>query len=399
MVAYTFYETDNRVRRYAETLARSGKHVDAFVLRRAEQRASEVICGVHVHRIQRRVVDETGPVTYLVKLLTFLVRSAFFLTVRHLRRPYALIHVHSVPDFEVFSALVPRLMGAKVILDIHDIVPELYASKFGISQQSIVFRLLLFIERFSMRFANHTIVANHLWHERLITRSVSPEMCTTILNYPDPTIFWRRTHVTGSNTDHFVLFYPGTLSWHQGVDLLIAAVGRLREAEPGLRLVICGDGPERKKLEAMVDALRLRDRVIISGGMALEKVAEMMTRADLGVEPKRRKSFANEALSTKIFEFMAMGVPVLASDTVINRRYFGEGLVEFFASDDIDALVTSISKLMHNATLRDQLRTRGLGYVAQNNWTVKKIEYLQLTDTLVNERDRTIAIHEPTPGG
>jgi glycosyltransferase involved in cell wall biosynthesis len=398
MVAYTFYETDNRVRRYAETLARRGDHVDAFVLRRAGQGPSEVICGVHVHRIQRRVVDETGPLTYLAKLLTFLIRSAFILTVRHLRGPYALIHVHSVPDFEVFSALIPQLMGAKVILDIHDIVPELYASKFGISQQSMAFRLLVWMERLSMRFADHVIVANHLWHERLITRSVPPEKCTTILNYPDPAIFRRQSRIKLPNAGDFVLFYPGTLSWHQGVDLLIAAVERLREAEPGLRLVICGDGPERKKLEAMVDALQLRDRVIISGGMAIEKVAEMMTQADLGVEPKRKKSFANEALSTKIFEFMAMDVPVLASDTVINRRYFCEGLVEFFASDDIDDLVTGISKLMHNAALRDQLRKCGIGHIEENNWTVKRIEYVRLADALVNELDQTIAIHEAAPG-
>ena len=140
MVAYTFYEPDNRVRRYAETLVKRGDSVDAIVLRQKGQSPFDVIGGVHVHRIQQRVINEGNPLTYLIKLLLFLLRSAWMLAWRHLRAPYDLIHVHSVPDFQVFATLIPRLMGAKVILDIHDIVPELYASKFRISQESLLFR-------------------------------------------------------------------------------------------------------------------------------------------------------------------------------------------------------------------------------------------------------------------
>src|SRR5262245_38971546 len=130
MVAYTFYESDNRVRRYAESLAQRGDRVDAIVIGRPGQASYEVIHGVHVHRIQNRVIGERGPLSYLVKLLLFFIRSGVFVASRHLADPYHVIHVHSVPDFQVFAALLPRLTGAKIILDIHDIVPELYASKF-----------------------------------------------------------------------------------------------------------------------------------------------------------------------------------------------------------------------------------------------------------------------------
>src|ERR1035437_7972695 len=135
MLAYTFYETDNRVRRYAEALVKRGDQVDAIALAREGQPSFEVIQGVRVFRIQKRVIDETGPISYLIKLLAFFFRSAWFLTVRHLREPYDIIHVHSVPDFEVFATFIPRLLGARVILDIHDIVPEFYASKFNIRSE------------------------------------------------------------------------------------------------------------------------------------------------------------------------------------------------------------------------------------------------------------------------
>src|SRR5579872_5282712 len=132
MLAYTFYDADNRVRRYAEALVRRGDHVDAIALAREGQPAFEIIQGVRVYRIQTRRIAETGPFSYLIKLLLFFVRSAWFITAQHMHEPYQLIHVHSVPDFEVFATLIPRLTGARIILDIHDIVPEFYASKFKV---------------------------------------------------------------------------------------------------------------------------------------------------------------------------------------------------------------------------------------------------------------------------
>jgi len=140
MLVYSFYENDNRVRRYAETLAARGDVVEVIALRRPHQSSEDLVRGVRVFRIQRRERNERGRLSYISRLLLFFFRSAIFLSWRHLRNPYQLIHVHSVPDFEVFAALLPKLTGCKVILDIHDIVPEFYASKFQVSEHSLLFK-------------------------------------------------------------------------------------------------------------------------------------------------------------------------------------------------------------------------------------------------------------------
>src|ERR1700739_516631 len=106
MVAYTFYESDNRVRRYAEALAKRGDQVDVIALRREGQPRSEIIRWVRVHRIQVRRIDERGPFSYLRKLVAFFVRSMWWLSVHGLKKPFDVIHVHSVPDFEVFATLL-----------------------------------------------------------------------------------------------------------------------------------------------------------------------------------------------------------------------------------------------------------------------------------------------------
>ncbi len=383
MLAYTFYESDNRVRRYAETLAKRGDRVDAIVLRREGQAKFENIAGVRVHRIQNRVRNERSPISYLLKLLMFFWRSAWVVTKLHLSRRYDLIHVHSVPDFEVFATVIPRLMGARVILDIHDIVPEFYASKFKVTPNSAVFRLLVWLEKLSIAYCHHVIISNHIWQSRLTERSVRPEKCTAIINYPDLALFSRRPK-TPSTNNHFVICYPGTLNWHQGVDRMIGAVALLREKAPNLRCWIIGDGPDFEKLKAMVEKERLEEQVTMNGAVSIEKVAETMALVDLGVVPKRSDSFGNEAFSTKIMEFMAMGVPVLASRTAIDQYYFTGQLVQFFESDSVRDLADKILDLMSNPARCDSLRAHGAEFIRQNNWGVKKKEYLDLVDRLVN---------------
>lgn len=385
MVAYTFYEADNRVRRYAEALTSRGDEVDAVVLRHEGQAPFEIIRGVHVYRVQVRVVDETSPLTYLVKLLIFFLRSAWILLVRTIRDPYDIIHVHSVPDFEVFASMVPRLRGSRIILDIHDIVPEFYASKFKVGERSITYRILLLIEKLSSAYSSHVIISNHLWYSKLVRRSVKPEKCTAIINFPDTSIFYRRPRAV-SSTGQFVLCYPGTLNQHQGVDVAIRAVALVREKMPNIKFLIFGDGPDREKLKAIIKQQRLEDCVTISGFVTIEEIAKTMADVDIGVVPKRSDSFGNEAFSTKIMEFMAMGVPVVASNTRIDRYYFNDQLVQFFNSEDVDDLASKILELAHDSAKCDALRSNAARFIEQNNWDVNKGEYLDLVDRLVRTK-------------
>jgi glycosyltransferase involved in cell wall biosynthesis len=383
MVAYTFYETDNRVRRYAETLAKRGDEVDAVALRRDGQPDFEIIRGVRVYRIQERRVNETGPLTYLIKLLLFFIRSMWFLAKHSIPARYDCIHVHSVPDFEVFAAFIPWLLGTRIILDIHDIVPEFYASKFKVSQRSIVFRLLIFAEKLSTAFADHVIISNHLWGKKLIQRSVPARKCSVIINYPDPSIFFPRPRKAPH--DGFLLCYPGTLNSHQGIDVAVLAVEKLRGSQPRVKLLIVGDGPDRDTVKRLVEEHNLNDDVTLQGFVPLEHVSEIIADADLGVVPKRRDSFGDEAFSTKIMEFMMMNVPVVASETTIDRYYFNDELIQFFESGNSEDLAAKVLDLARNKAKRDALSASAKTFVDANTWDVKKHEYLDIVDRLTSK--------------
>jgi glycosyltransferase involved in cell wall biosynthesis len=132
----------------------------------------------------------------------------------------------------------------------------------------------------------------------------------------------------------------------------------------------------------MIAERKLEDRVSLTGLVPLENVAEIMATIDAGVVPKRTDSFGNEAFSTKIMEFMAMGAPVIASRTRIDEYYFNEDLVEFFTSGDAPDLAEKIMDLAQSQARRDELRANALRFIATNNWDVRKQEYFELVDGL-----------------
>lgn len=383
VVAYTFYESDSRVLRYAEALAHRGDSVDVIALRRTGQCSFEVINDVRVHRIQERTLNERAKLDYAVKIVSFFMKSALLLSKMMLKKKFDLLHIHSVPDFLVFASLLPKLAGAKVILDIHDILPEFYLSKFNGKKESPLFKGLLAVEKASAAFSDHVIIANHLWEKKLTSRSLVPRKCTTILNYPDRSIFHQKPRTY--DTDKFVVMYPGTLNWHQGLDIAVRAAAKVRNTLPSFELHIYGEGDSKNRLKELVRELGLEDIVHIRNTVPLRSIAELMANASMGIVPKRRDSFGNEAFSTKILEFMSLGVPVLVADTDIDRYYFNDDNVKFFKSGDVQDLADSIICIAKNKSMRESIIYHALNFVNDMSWDKKKYNYLNLVDNLVSD--------------
>jgi hypothetical protein len=184
--------------------------------------------------------------------------------------------------------------------------------------------------------------------------------------------------------------YPGTLNYHQGVDIAISAFGMVRELIPLAEFHIYGDGPERSNLCALVSCLGLQGRVVLHRFMSITEISKIMSQADVGIIPKRNDSFGDEAFSTKSFEFMAVGVPLIMSETTIDKYYFNSSVVEFFKPNDKIDLSSKMLMLYNNPERRRLLKERSREFVAINDWSHKKKEYLDLLDKLVHQQEQKI---------
>jgi glycosyltransferase involved in cell wall biosynthesis len=382
MVSHSNYESDNRVRRYAEALAKRGDRVDVIALcgDRAQLGTAE-IGGVQIHRVQHRERNETSKWTFAHRLLRFFVGSSFLLTCLHYRVRYDLIHVHNIPDFLIFAAWYPKWTGAKLILDIHDIVPEFFASKFGAKPGSGYVRALKLLERASTAFADHVIVSNHLWHETLVSRSFLQGKSSVFINHVDPAIFYRRTRTRNDGT--IVIIFPGSLQWHQGVDVAIKAFSQVKIRVPTAEFHIYSDSRSRRHdLHELAARLGVAESVKWWDAVPIDEIPEIIVNADVGVVPKRADSFGNEAYSTKIMEFMSQGVPVVVSRTKIDTFYFEESMVHFFPSGNDHAMAEAMLQVIESKPLRDGLISKGLEYAEDHSWTGRKREYFDLVDSL-----------------
>jgi glycosyltransferase involved in cell wall biosynthesis len=380
MLGYTFYEIDSRVQQYARALVERGDEVDFIGLQKLDQSAEGLVEGVRIFRIQRREFDEKSKVSYLLKLLRFFVSSSMLLSRKHLRNRYDLIHVHSVPDFLVFAACLPRLTGAKIVLDIHDVIPEFYATKFNAPPGSLSFRLLLLLEKICAAFAHHVIIANDIWREKLVSRALRASKCTTILNYPRQLV--RQGSKPQKPESKFIILYPGSLNYHQGVDVAIQAFALVKNSIPESEFHIYGEGAEHANIARLIQRLGLEKGVFLRPYVSHQEILRIMADADLGIDPKRTDGFANEAFGGKIFEFMALGVPMVVSDTRTNKHYFNESVVRFCRGGDAEDLARSILAVHENKQATSRLVRSASEFVRGYEWDVQKLIYLGLVDSL-----------------
>jgi glycosyltransferase involved in cell wall biosynthesis len=382
MITHSFYETDNRVTRYAEALAERGDQVDVIALRRSpSSRAIETLNGVHVSRIQYRFKkSEQTTAAYFWPMLRFLIASSCRLTNRHLKRPYDVLHIHNMPDFLVFAAWYPKLTGVKLILDIHDIVPELYGSKFGAGRRKGTMTLLKCMERISATFANHVIVSNHLWLEKYTSRTRTAHRSSVYINNVDTRVY--RPNRTRPDDGRLIILFPGGLQWHQGLDIALNAFSKISPELPNVVFHIYGDGNMKGALVKQAAELGLNGKVQFFDPVPIHEIVKVMANADLGVVPKRADSFGNQAYSTKIMEFMSLGVPVVVSKTEIDQYYFNDSVVRFFESGNINALAEAMVEILKNPERRREQVANALVYSERHGWDSRKASYLSLVDSL-----------------
>jgi glycosyltransferase involved in cell wall biosynthesis len=208
-----------------------------------------------------------------------------------------------------------------------------------------------------------------------------------VRNYPDLDVFVDLPKRERHSGDKLQLTYPGSLNWHQGLDVAIRAFARVADQMPEAEFHIYGEGPAKPSLIDLAKKLNLQDRVIFHNYKATRDIARVMANTDIAIEPKRATSaFGNEALSTKILEFMAVGVPVIASKTKIHAYYYDDSVIQYYENDDDASLAAGILRLRNDAILRERLVTNARKYVRENNWDTCKQEYLALVDDLSKSR-------------
>jgi glycosyltransferase involved in cell wall biosynthesis len=382
MVVHAYYPlAETRVQREAETLVRAGFDVDVICLRDEGERPRDRWGGVAIHRLRARV-DKRGLAAQLLSYLRFLVLATCRLTRLHLRRPYQTIQVHNLPDFLVFCAVVPKLQGVPVILDLHDLMPEFFAGRFG-PDRPVIAQIVRWQERLACRFADHVITVSEHWRQALVARGVPAARCSVVMNLADERIFHppARTGRSRSRPSGaaFRLLYHGTVTHRYGLDLAVRAVARLRDDIPGIRLTILGQGDQMPELVDLVRTLRLDGHVDLQDRLLpAEALPEVIAAADLGIVPYRDDVFTDGLVPTKLLEYAAMALPCVAARTTAIESTLGDSVAAYSAPGDVEALTRTIRELWQDPAAAERLAAGSRRFTRRHNWTQEGRDYAAL---------------------
>ncbi len=386
MVAYTYYSSDPRVQREAEALASRGDEVIFFCLRKPGEPSSERIREVEVRHLPMARYRGGNGLLYMGSYLLFLFLAQFALTLAHLRKAFDLVHANNMPDFMAFVGLWTRAMGCPLILDIHDVMPELYQGKFSVKASHPMIRMLRFQERISAALASRVLTSEHTKKEALIEHGIDAEKIEVLLNLPDSRIFKREEAASGSPNGSFRLINHGTIAHRLGLDIAIRAVAEIGDAIPGLRLDIIGEGDHREELLRLRAELKLEDQVHFSDGFVpVEELPPLIRQADLAVIPSRPDVSTRYMLPTKLLEYAILGVPAVVAPTYTIRHYFDESSVEFFDPENPRSLAEKIIALHGDPDRRKRLAEGSARFFETYDWPVHKKVYLDLVDSLVQK--------------
>lgn len=384
VVRQYYYPLDIRVRREVEALLQAGYEVDVVCLRGRDESARETVGALTVHRLPLGH-ERGGAVSYLVRYSSFLLLASLVVAWLHLRRRYAVVQVHSLPDLLVLAGAFPRATGARLVLDLHEVMPEFFATKFGKPASHPLVRLVARGEQLSIRLADRVMTCTDQMRDVFVQRGADPDKISVLLNAADESVFDVERYPNVPDPQHFTLVCHGSIEERYGLDLVVEAVAQLRDELPGLRFRVFGDGAARPALLRQVEVLGLSDRVWVSDGFVpMDELLEGLASADAGVVAMRRDAFRDLTQCNKMYEYLALRLPVISSRTRSVEAYFGDDAVAFFGPGDVDDLVRVVRRLHDDVALRAALVTSGTAALQPYRWSEQRRRYHLLLQELLD---------------
>ena len=351
MITQSAYPYDPRVRREAEVLESAGYEVDVLCLPIEGDERIYKNGKVTAYRIRKHPKSQEKIISYLTLTISFFFKAFIVLNRLHRKRKYNAVQIHNMPEFHVFAAILQKITGVPVVLDIHDLTPELFMEKWP-EKSKYFMPLIKLLEKLSCQFSNKVITVTEECKKNLIERGVPPDKITLVLNTANSQIFSynvnREFYRISSNAK---LLYHGTVAKRFGLHVAIEAIPEILKVIPNTKFYIYGkaDASYKAYLEELIALLNLQENVIIRESISWEELVTVMNYCDIEIVPYISSTYMNLSLSTKLFESASIGLAVVATELKSLRDVFEDSCVQYFNDSEPLDLAEKVISLCHNA--------------------------------------------------
>ena len=353
-----------------------GHNVSIIALRDPKEAKEAIIDGVKVHRLgfQKK---RSGILRYLFEYTTFFLLSFFKLNALDMKEKFDVVHITTLPDFLVFSALIQKFKGRKILLDMHEIMPEFFMSKFGVGIEHPMVRLLLFLERISLKFADEVITINEPIKRIFQTRAIPNKPITVVMNTMDGATAKCRGNLAHKG---FNCVYHGTLTDIYGLDTAIKGFSKACRNFTDMVFHIFGTGPQLSELKCLAEQLNLRQFIVFHGEVSHDKMIEALKEMDLGILATRKDVFLNLSFSNKMAEYIYLKIPVVSSDLDSTKYYFTDEHILYFEAGNVDDLCQKILFAYKNRDRMQRMAESAYEKSKAINWTIMAERYLKVIE-------------------
>lgn len=374
-IVYAILNHDNRVTKLCRVLSDNGYHVDVFALK------GSTTGGLNVHLKCSSIAKYRGAsrLYYFLSYLGFFFESSVFAVCSMLRKKYAVVHVHNMPDFLVFAGVIPRMMGARLILDVHDSTRDVFSSKFN----GPVFDWLLALEEYVCYSVPHVLFTVHnVYRERLHkVTGRSPDQISAVLNLPD---FSDAVTVNRAADETFLIVHHGAITHRHGTDLLVKAFNRAVSSMPNARLSIFGSGDAARDVTAEINQ---GDKECVSFPQSTfdyRDIPSMLEGAACGVVPVRPDRYVDNILPVKMLEYLSLGIPTMVTDI----PSLDQGLRAYVICLDrkriTETVAEELTRLYSDRGYYDTWKEKALAFRETFNWETEARKILFAYRHLLN---------------
>ena len=387
IVRHSFYPFELNVKREAEALRGAGFDVHVICLRGPGETARATIEGVEVYRLP--VGHRRGQILrYLWEYNAFFVLASSKLARLHRRHRFVAVQVNTMPDYLVFAALYPKMTGAKVVVHLHEPIPELFETMFPRRWYTRPFVwAAIRVEQASIRFADRALTVTDQMRDNYVRRGADASKFTVVVNVPDDRHFARERHehlrprVESVKTDEsargvFRVLTHGAIEERYGFDTIVRAIAHARERVPGIQFRFMGAGEYLDEVLRLARELGVADRVHHLGFVPFEQMIEEILLADVCVVAVKRNPYSVLVHTNKMYEYMALGRPVLASRLDSVAAYAPADAILYFEPGDSRDLAEKLTwALTHPDEMAQRVRAANSKYDALR-WEREKQGYL-----------------------
>jgi glycosyltransferase involved in cell wall biosynthesis len=365
------YPSHPLLRRNVDYLLERGVAVDLLCTRDERLGPVPARAGLRIRALP--VKHQRGRVlSYLIEYLSFFLMAFPIVTAWSLRRRPDVVQVDNLPDFLVFAAVVPRLLGSRVVLYIYDLFPEMTMTRLNAPPDHAAVRLACFLERSSARFAHHVITVSECFRDLLATRGLDRKRVSVLYNsQPVPTGLLRVRPRSA------VMITHASLVERYGLQVAIRALPDLVTKWPDITYEVLGDGEYFPVLRDLAARLGVSDHVRFRGFRPWRETMEQIGRASVGVVPVIADGFGELILPMKLLEYAGVGIPIVCSRLPGIEEGFPPDAVAYFAQGDAAGLAQQVDRLLRSPHQADLQVTRARDALQRLAWETVSPGYLR----------------------